>query len=260
MNIIPLFLLGVCSAFSVPAIAVNPQENNLLADASKAPDASSNSGWIPVGTNEKNISVFWVRSSTYESLNENSFRLSAQFLVDGNRQIQGRVDVNCKNKDYYARPNGVMAQVGPWALIPKGSGIETVALIYCKRTNARSEWGYTSETAQIWDAPLPSTSPESLTGEWIKVVDTPQGQAFYNDSVKVDDGIAIFAMYSRTTKGDMQATNQDIAKYAWVRASCAKNLGSTYLQLDSSVQGVWSPPVPGAPDGVLMSVRKKYCK
>lgn len=247
------------SAVAPPVVALEGSTSALLADSSIKTDSSSNSGWIPVGRNDKNIAVFWVRSSTYESLNENSFRLAAQFLQGNSSQVQGRLDVNCKNKDYYARPNGIMAQRGPWAVIPQGSGIESVALIYCKRTSARTEWGYTDATEMLWNASLPTISPESLTGEWLKVVDTPQGQAFYNEAVTKDGSVVTFAMYSRTTKGDMQSTNQDIARYSWVRGSCVQNLGSSYLQLDRSVQGVWGPPVAGAPDGVLMAVRKKYC-
>lgn len=145
-------------------------------------------------------------------------------------------------------------------MIPQGSGIESAAKLYCKRTSAKEEWGYTSSTAYLWDNPVPSTLPEFAEGEWVNHYNKPDGEAYYNDEITVKDGTYTFAFYYRTTKGDASDKNKDTAKYLWVKGSCSKNLGSFYMQLDQSVPGVWLPPTPGAPGGAQMVVRKKVCK
>ena len=114
-------------------------------------DTSSNNTWIPVGFNKDRIASMWVQLKTYEALNENSFRLNAKYTNDQGVQILGRLDLNCKNKDFYFRPNGVLAQRAPWASVPKGSGIESIAQMYCRRTAAKADWGFTGETAYLWD-------------------------------------------------------------------------------------------------------------
>ena len=110
-------------------------------DRSQIKDGSGKNTWIPIGFNELGVAVAWIRVSTYEPLNENSFRFQSKYKPENSNQIEGRLDINCKNKDYYFRPNGILAQNAPWAVIEKGSGIESVAKLYCKRTAAKSEWG-----------------------------------------------------------------------------------------------------------------------
>jgi len=36
-----------------------------------------------------------------------------------------------------------------WAAIPQGSGIESVANYFCKRTDAKADWGYTDQTSYL---------------------------------------------------------------------------------------------------------------
>jgi len=172
-------------------------------DKSTIKDRSGKNTWIPIGFNENKVASAWVRISTYEPLNENSFRFQGKYTNKNGVQIEGRVDLNCKNKDYYFRPNGVFAQNAPWAVIPEGSGIEVLAKLYCKRTAAKAEWGYTSDTAYLWDAPIPTKPADMATGEWIKFYDKPDGTSFYNDGVERDGNVVTFAFYYRTRKDDM---------------------------------------------------------
>ena len=229
-------------------------------DKSTIKDRSGKDTWIPIGFDDRRIAIFWTRVSTYTPLNENSFRVQVQYKTNNGIVIEGRMDVNCKNKDYYIRPNGVFAQNAPWAVIPKGSGYESLAVYFCKRTAAKAEWGFTPETSAIWDAPIPTISADSAEGEWIKHYDKPDGESYYNDAVTLENGIVTFAMYYRSTKGDMSTTNQDQTFYGWLRGSCKRNISSVYRQLDPSVPGIWLPPTPGAPGGATMIVRKKFCK
>ncbi|WP_136987608.1 hypothetical protein [Synechococcus sp. N5] len=238
----------------------NDREPREPVDRSQIKDESGKNTWIPVGFNENGVASLWIRTSTYEPLNENSFRFQAKFTLDNGVQAEGRVDMNCKNKDFYSRLNGVLAQNQPWAVIPRGSGIESVAKLYCKRTAAKADWGYTSETAYLWDAPIPTISPDMASGEWINNYDKPDGQSYYNDGVEKTGDVVTFAFFYRTLKGDMSKKNQDVARYEWLRASCKRNIASTYVQIDRSVPGVWMPPEPGSPGGAIMIVRKKFCK
>ena len=229
-------------------------------DKSTIKDGSGKNTWIPIGFNENKIAALWIRISTYEPLNENSFRFQTKFTNDRGAQMEGRLDINCKNKDYYVRPNGVLVQNAPWAVIPKGSGVETAAKLYCKQTAAKEDWGFTPETAILWDAPIPTKPADMASGEWINHYDKPDGESYYNDGIEKDGDVITFAIYYRTTRADMSQKNKDEAKYLWVRTTCKRNIGSIYVQLDPSVPGVWLPPTPGRPGGAGMTVRKKFCK
>ena len=131
--------------------------------------------WFPIGFNEKRIASAWVQFKSYEELNENSFRVRGKFTYPNNFQYIGNLDINCKNKDFYFRPQGVWGSGSNWASIAKGSGIETVALYFCKRTASRKEWGYTDSTAYLWDVPDPIGDPSNLGGEWIQHYDKDDG-------------------------------------------------------------------------------------
>ena len=229
-------------------------------DKSTIKDRSGKNTWIPISVNENKVATAWIRTTTYEPLNENSFRFQAKGTLKNGAQVEGRIDMNCKNKDYYFRPNGIFAQNAPWNVIPEGSGVEVVAKLYCKKTAAKEDWGYSPETAFLWDAPIPTTPADMASGEWITTYDKPDGQAYYNDGVEKIGNVVTYAFYWRTTKGDMSAKNKDEARYAWFRASCNRNIGSMYTQLDQSVPGEWLPPTPGSPGGAMMIVRKKFCK
>ena len=258
---LPLFLLPVISAEPGLTAPIDPrdktqnQEPAEPADKSQVKDGSGKDSWFPVGYNKDRVAIFFVRLKTYEPLNENSFRLQAQV---NNRE--GRIDINCKNKDYYFRPNGVSAQRAPWAVIAKGSGTESVAKFFCKRTAAKADWGYTTLTSYLWDIPRPTTDPSMAEGEWILFYDRDDGEAYYNDAVSSIDGGKMFAMWTRSKKGERSAaTPGDSANYYWLSVSCTKNLGSAFVQLDRSVEGEWLAPVPGRPGGAGMVIRKKYC-
>lgn len=167
--------LGVC--FPVTTQASIPGEEVLIAqrglddeedeyrepiDKSTIKDGSGKNTWIPIGYNENKVAAMWIRIATYEPLNENSFRFQVQYTNNRGAQIEGRLDINCKNKDFYVRPNGVFAQNAPWAVIPQGSGIEAAAKLYCKQTAAKEDWGYSPQTAFLWDAPYQQHLPTWL--------------------------------------------------------------------------------------------------
>ena len=234
--------------------------NRMPVDRSQIKDTSGKNTWIPFGYNKERVAIFWGRLSTYKPLNENSFRMQVQYQTSNGRQTEGRMDINCKNKDYYVRQNGVLAQNAPWAVIPKGSGVESLARYFCKETSAKSEWGYKDSTKYLWDAPAPpSYSPVEANGEWVQYMDRSDMQAYYNDDVIVDGDNITFGMWAETTKGDMSTENQDVQSYNWVITNCKKNLYSQWLVLDESVAGIWGPPKPGRPGGAVMTVRKKFC-
>ena len=81
----------------------------------------------------------WINLSSYKQLNNDSFRMQMK-LVEGNKQILGRLDFNCRNKVYYLRKRKQMSQRGTWNTLVKGSSYEEIAQIFCKRTNAASSW------------------------------------------------------------------------------------------------------------------------
>jgi len=223
-------------------------------------DKSSKEGWIPVGYNSNRVATLWVRVKTYETLNENSFRLQAQHNDNG-KFYEGKLDINCKNKDFYWRRNGVFAQAAPWAVIPQGSGLESVAMIFCKRSAAAAAWGYTKDNAYLWDILRPNTRPENAKGNWIKHYDGDDAEGYYNDEIINIKGDKLFAMWVRTKKGERSAASpKDTTSYYWIAASCTENSGSTFVQLDSSVEGEWLAPVPGRPGGALLTVKQMYCK
>lgn len=234
-------------------------ESSLIAQASKK-DTSGNDSWIPVGFNDKRIAVLWVQHKSYEPLNVNSFRMSAKVTNDNGIQVVGRLDFNCKNKDYYFRPNGVLFQGAPWAAIPQGSGLEGLAKQYCKNTDAKADWGYKPESSYIWDYEPIAEDPANAKGEWILVTDNEELEAYYNSAVIKSGDVVTYAYYLRPKKGDRSAAQPfDDSKYFWIRNSCRENLSSILQKPDVSVAGVWFPPTAGRPGGASMVVRSKFC-
>lgn len=243
-------LLGIAAALMlIPGPGISQQN-----------DASGNDTWLPIGQNKDRIATSWVQLKSYEILNENSFRMNAKFTNSKGVQIVGRIDLNCKNKDYYFRPNGVMFQKAPWASVPQGSGIESIARLYCKRTSAKSDWGYTPETSYLWDAPPPSGDPANAQGDWTEAYNSDDVESFYNSQVTKSGNIVTYAFFSRAKKGDRSAASPgDTSQYFWVRNSCKENLASFFYKPDRSVPGEWLPPQAGRPGGANMIVRKLYC-
>jgi hypothetical protein len=117
---------------------IRQPSNALLIAQSGNTDTSANNTWIPIGYNKDRIASAWVQLKSYEEINENSFRVNAKSTNDAGVQIVGRVDLNCKNKDWYFRPNGIVFQGAPWAAVPEGSGLENLARILCRRTTAKA--------------------------------------------------------------------------------------------------------------------------
>ena len=231
----------------------------VLAAPLQAALASSDS-WFAVGFSEKRIAVAWVQLRSFSSLNESSFRLNAKFVNERGSQVAGRLDVNCRNKDWYFRPNGVIFQSAAWATIPSGSALETVAQYFCKRTSAREDWGYSASTRNLWDQPGPKDLPGDASGEWILVSDSDESEVYFNDSLKVSTGFVQVASWSRSKKGDRSAAQpSDTQGYHWMNVSCSSNLYSLFWKPDISVEGEWMPPVSGRPGGVATMVRKRYC-
>ncbi len=217
--------------------------------------------WFPVAMNENRIATGWVQLRSYESLNEDSFRLNAKFTNDKGRQIAGRIDVNCKNKDFYFRPNGVLTQRGPWAAIPAGSGVESVGKYFCKRTNARAVWGYEDDSRHLWEQPSPKGSAGDAKGEWLLISETDEAETYYNTDIVNRKDHLLVATWLRTKKGDRSAAQPgDNQGYWWINVDCNSNRYNMFYLPDKAVAGEWLAPLPGRPGGVAMAARKKYCK
>ena len=146
------------SFLAIPFIAISSQAQLLALDINcnspvwknrkpcigkKKKENSPYGSWFPFGFN-KGTPVNWAQLLSYKELNENSFRLISKFTYPDKEKKEGKLDINCLNKDYYVRPVGVMSQKSTWAKIPKNSGVETLAKYFCKNTSARDYWGYTT--------------------------------------------------------------------------------------------------------------------
>ena len=142
------------SFLAIPFIAISSQEQLLALDINcnspvwknrkpcigkKKKENSPYGSWFPFGFN-KGTPVNWAQLLSYKDLNENSFRLISKFTYPDKEKKEGKLDINCLNKDYYVRPVGVMSQKSTWAKIPKNSGVETLAKYFCKSTSARGSW------------------------------------------------------------------------------------------------------------------------
>ena len=63
--------------------------------------------WFPFGFDKNGNPVNFVQLLSYKKLNKNSFRLKSKFTDIDNQQLEGKLDINCENKDYYIRPENV---------------------------------------------------------------------------------------------------------------------------------------------------------
>ena len=79
---------------------------------------NSNFEWHPVGVDNYGNITQWINLLSYKTLNNDSFRMQMK-LVEGNKQILGRLDINCRNKDYYLRKRKQMSQRGTWNSLEK---------------------------------------------------------------------------------------------------------------------------------------------
>ena len=204
--------------------------------------------WFPFGFDKNGNAVNFVQLLSFKKLNKNSFRLKSKFKTINNEQIEGKLDINCENKDYYIRPNGVMSQRATWAGIPKGSGIEILSKYLCKRTEAKDKWGYTKTTSYLWDYPSPIGDPSKASGEWIQHSD---GLGWYNTEIRKGESSVIYSYFSKS---------QSKTPYVWVNNSCIENRGSIFFQPDNSVNGEWLSPKRGRVGGTNEIIKKLYCK
>ena len=163
--------------------------------------ASAAGGWVQIGKNATGIATAWIRPSSYKSLNSDSFRVEAQYTNDDGRKITGKFDVNCRNRDYYFRPIGIVAAGRNWNVIEKGSPAEAAGQLLCRKTSAADQWGFTKETKALWGGPVPPFAPDMAEGEWVKFVEKPELEAFYNDSVIKDseNNTITFSSFFRTS-------------------------------------------------------------
>ena len=56
--------------------------------------------WHPVGVDQYGNITEWINISSFKDLNKDSFRLQMK-LLEENKAILARLDLNCRNKDYY---------------------------------------------------------------------------------------------------------------------------------------------------------------
>ena len=202
--------------------------------------------WFPFGFNKKGTPVNWAQLLSYKDLNENSFRLISKFTYPDKEKKEGKLDINCLNKDYYVRPSGVMSQKSTWAKIPRNSGVETLAKYFCKNTSARDYWGYNERTSYLWDIAIPIEKADEVTGKWIQHSD---GRGWFNTDIKPQANSIIYSYFSTKT-----------GKYSWINTSCRDNLSSILYQPNSSVEGRWLGPKPGRRKGTSLEVKERFCK
>ena len=201
--------------------------------------------WFPFGFNKKGTAVNWAQLLSYKELNENSFRLISKFTYPNKDKKEGKLDINCLNKDYYIRPTGVMSQKSTWATIPKNSGVETLAKYFCKNTLARDSWGYTQRTSYLWDVSVPLEGPDEVTGKWIQHSD---GLGWFNTDIRPQANSVIYSYFSKKT-----------GKYSWINTSCSENLSSILYQPNNKVTGRWLNPKPGRRRGISLAVKERFC-
>ena len=247
------------SFLAVPFIAISSQAQLLALDINcnspvwknrkpcigkKKKENSPYGSWFPFGFN-KGTPVNWAQLLSYKELNENSFRLISKFTYPDKEKKEGKLDINCLNKDYYVRPVGVMSQKSTWAKIPKNSGVETLAKYFCKNTSARDYWGYTEKTSYLWNISVPVERPDAVNGEWIQHSD---GLGWYNSDIQQRANSIIYSYFSTKT-----------GKYSWINTSCSENLSSILYQPNNSVDGRWLGPKPGRRKGISLKVKEEFC-
>ena len=215
--------------------------------------------WHPVGVdNYKNITQ-WINLLSYEPLNNDSFRMQIK-LVEGNKQILGRLDINCRNKDYYLRKKREMSQRGTWNTIEKGSSYEEIAQIYCKRTNAASIWGYTTATKYLWDIEKPLYPASNHEGNWVTLYKNNSREFKYNSNTQKTSDYILAAFYyqkKQSFKNDPYISIK--SDYGWIAVSCKTNLSSVFRKLSNATSGEWMAPKPGPIGGGASLIRKAKC-
>ena len=215
--------------------------------------------WQPVGVDNYGNITQWINLLSYEPLNKDSFRMQMK-LVEGNKQILGRLDINCRNKDYYLRKRKQMSQRGTWNNLLKGSSFEEIAQFHCKKTDAAPLWGYTSATKYLWDIDKPSYPASSHEGNWITLYKNSSTEFKYNSNTqKKSDFIlaAYFYQKNNSFKNNLYVSRK--SDYGWIAVSCKTNLSSIFRKLSTSNSGEWMAPKPGPIGGGASLIRKAKC-
>ena len=215
--------------------------------------------WHPVGVDQYGNVSQWINFSSYEELNKDSFRMQIK-LVEENKQVLGRIDINCRNKDYYLRKKRQMSQKKSWNIIPQGSSFEEIAQFYCKKTSAAHKWGYTSDTKYLWNIKKPISNASNLRGDWITVYKNRSSEFKYNSNIK-SLGEYVLAAYNYRKNNFSTNTNyiSTKTKYGWIAVSCNSNIHSIFKKLEGTDYGEWLPPKTSPPGGGAWKIRNAAC-
>ncbi|WP_288262722.1 hypothetical protein [uncultured Prochlorococcus sp.] len=217
--------------------------------------------WYPVGVDQYGNITEWINISSFKTLNKDSFRLQMK-LLEENKVILGRLDLNCRNKDYYLRKRGKMSQKGNWNSITKGSSFEEIAKFYCKKTSAASNWGYTAETKYLWGIEKPNLDASSfnLQGEWINVYKNSSSEFQYNSNViKSSDSVLAAYYFKKKLYKKNSPYISSKYKFGWIVVSCKEKLHSTFKKFDNTNIAEWTAPKKGRIGGGADAIRKAEC-
>ena len=215
--------------------------------------------WQPVGVDNYGNITQWINLLSYEPLNNDSFRMQMK-LVKGNKQILSRLDINCRNKDYYLRKRKQMSQRGTWKSLVKGSSFEEIAQFHCKKTDAAPLWGYTSSTKYLWDIDKPSYPAANHKGNWITLYKNNSREFKYNSNTqKVSNTILAAYFYQKNQSFKKNPYVSQKFKYGWIAVSCKTNLHSTFKKFSDLSSGEWLAPKPGPIGGGASLIRKAKC-
>ncbi len=215
--------------------------------------------WQSVGVDNYGNITQWINLLSYEPLNNDSFRMQMK-LVEGNKQILGRLDINCRNKDYFLRKRKQMSQRGAWNSLVEGSSFEEIAQFHCKKTDAAPLWGYTSATKYLWDIEKPSYPASSHEGNWLTLYKNSSSEFKYNSNTqKKSDFIlaAYFYQKNHSSKNNPYVSRK--SDYGWIAVSCKANLSSVFRKINTSNSGEWMAPKPGPIGGGASLIRKAEC-
>ena len=215
--------------------------------------------WQPVGVDNYGNITQWINLLSYEPLNNDSFRMQMK-LVEGNKQILGRLDINCRNKDYYLRKRKQMSQRGTWNSLVKGSSFEEIAQFHCKKTDAAPLWGFTSATKYLWDIDKPSYPASNHEGNWVTLYKNNSSEFKYNSNIpKKSDYILAAYFYQKNQSYKKNPYISRKSDYGWIAVSCKDNLSSVFRKLSTSNSGEWMAPKPGPIGGGASLIRKAKC-
>ena len=215
--------------------------------------------WQPAGVDNYGNITQWINLLSYEALNKDSFRMQIK-LVEGSKQILGRLDINCRNKDYYLRKRKQMSQRGTWNSLVKGSSFEEIAQFHCKKTDAASLWGYTPATKYLWDIDKPSYPASNHEGNWLTLYKNSSSEFKYNSNTQKNSDYILAAYFIQ--KKQSYKRNPFISQksdYGWIAVSCKANLSSVFRKLSNSTSGEWMAPKSGPIGGGASLIRKAEC-